>query len=303
VIVVDSGEDPFRIDDMKGLETLKIQILSSERSVCIQRNKGIAHAEGDWVFLCDDDLEVPPEYLAHLVNYINSNEQVGAVSGLVLQKENEKWDEQYPVTSSWRLLWNYIFQLSIWGEIKCKSRNPLIRRIEKFYQKKGNHISKAGWPVLTNFSGTYFITPIYGLGASLVKRLWLLDSPYDEVLDANGIGDNYGVAVGFPSLGIHVVTNAFVYHYKEAINRPLDYNRYLRRILALHYFIRSRRALQHIRSSWFLWSLIGNFIPNMLGGNKQITYAIFKSTLMIVFGRNPYFLAVRNNKRVTEPVL
>jgi hypothetical protein len=42
-----------------------------------------------------------------------------------------------------------------------------------------------------------------------VRRQWLIRSPFDEVLDPHGIGDNYGVAFGFPSK-IHVLNSAWV---------------------------------------------------------------------------------------------
>jgi glycosyltransferase involved in cell wall biosynthesis len=302
VLIIDSGTN-LGPDELKIFDKLRMRYIRSERSVCIQRNLGIRHATAPWIFLCDDDLEVPAEYLFQLANHIKSNVNVGAVSGRVLQWENDKWDEQYPITSSGRLLWNYIFQLSMWGEIKSNSVNPIIAIVKRYYIRKGNHISKAGWPVVTDFSGEYFKTPIYGLGASLVKKEWLLNSPYDEVLDANGIGDNYGVAVGFPGEGIHVLKNAFVFHHRETINRPMDSNRYLKRILALHYFIKSRPALNHIWTIWFLWSLIGNLIPNILSRKKQIVRAILKSAFDIILGKNPYFLGAKNKQKVIEPTL
>jgi len=303
VLIIDSGNNSVLPDELKMFDKLQIRYLRSERSVCIQRNLGIRHATTPWIFLCDDDLEVPGEYLFRLANHIKSNGKVGAVSGRVLQWDNEKWDEQYPITSSSRLLWNYIFQLSMWGEIKCNSANQIITIVKQYYVRKGNHISKAGWPVVTDFTGDYFRTPIYGLGASLVKKEWLLNSPYDEVLDANGIGDNYGVAVGFPVEGIHVLKNAFVYHHRETINRPMDSNRYLRRVLALHYFIKSRPSLNHIWTGWFLWSLIGNLIPNILSRKKQIVHAILKSAYNIILGKNPYTLGARSKQKVIEPTL
>jgi glycosyltransferase involved in cell wall biosynthesis len=303
VIIIDSGIESLHSEELRSFDNLKVQYLRSERSVCIQRNTGIQYATSPWIFLCDDDLEVPPEYLVQMNNHIKSYPSTGAVSGLVLQKENEKWDEQYPITSSARLVWNYIFQLSMWGEIRCDSNNFIIQKIKLFYSRKGNHISKAGWPVITNFAGEFFKTPVYGLGASVVKREWLLNSPYDEVLDANGIGDNYGVAMGFPSEGIHVLKNAFVYHHKEAINRPLNSNRHLRRILALQYFVKSMPALKHIPTRWFIWSLIGNLIPNILKGNGQIAYAILKSTFIVLLGKNPYFLGAKKKKKIIEPIL
>ena len=108
-------------------------------------------------------------------------------------------------------MWQYVFKLSIWGEINC-GNNFIAKRIKEYYQQTGNHITKAGWPVITNFSGEYFITPLYSLGASLIPKDWLVQSPFDEVLDPHGIGEHYGVIAGFPLQQIHVLNNTFVYH-------------------------------------------------------------------------------------------
>jgi hypothetical protein len=230
---------------------------------------------------------VPTDYLEKMASYYSLNSDVGAISGIVLQLEKGKWTGEYPVNSSLRLIWNFIFQLSLWGEIHSKGNNWMISAIKKYYAKKGNHISKAGWPVLTDFSGGFFKTAIYGLGASLVKRQWLLNSPFDEVLDANGIGDNYGVAVGFPS-EIHVLTNIFVYHHRELSNRISEFNSAGKRILALHYFIKTRSALIKIKPVWLLWSLFGMLFSALLEGDFRKSRIIFICTFRIIFQRNPY---------------
>ncbi len=303
VIIVDAGENPIDTSELAHFSKLKILYIQSDRSVCIQRNLGIQRAKGDWIFLCDDDLEVPPQYLSLLTDHIKVNENVGAVSGLVLQMEDKQWSEQYPIVSSARLLWNFIFQLSIWGEIKCETNNLLINKVKHYYKEKGNHISRAGWPVLTDFAGEYFRTPVYGLGASLVKKNWLLLSPYDEVLDANGIGDNFGVALGFPNEGIHVLKTAVVYHHRDKINRPANSARYFKRILALDYFVKSKPQLQHIHTAWFIWSLIGNVLENIASGNLDMIRAALKSTLTVLMNRNPYLLGARTKKKVIDPTL
>ena len=96
------------------------------------------------------------------------------------------------------MLYRYIFKLSIWGTLQNDTNGLFGKRINEYYYKKGNDISKAGWPVITNFCGNYFKTPLYGLGASLIKKEWLIHSPFDETLDRHGIGDNYGVAAKLP---------------------------------------------------------------------------------------------------------
>lgn len=302
VIVVDSGEDRLHESEIMDFKNLGITYLFSERSVCIQRNKGITAAKSDWIFLCDDDIEVPGDYLKKLKAHLEKHPQSGAVCGLLLQKEKDKWVSSYPVVSAGKLFWNFIFQLSFWGEIKCTDKNLLIKKIKTYYSKKGNHIAKTGWPVLTDFSGEYFTTPVFGLGASLIKKDWLLNSPFAEVLDRHGIGDNYGVAAGFPSV-IHVVTMAQVYHHHEKINR-LPYSlSYYRRVLALDYFSGKEKKISHIKKRWLVWSLFGNFIQSVFSLNRGMIKATFKSLYITSLGKNPYIKAAKKNLKVVEPQL
>src|SRR6476620_6612814 len=207
VIVVDSGEDKLSTAEYL-FKKFTLHYIESDKSVCIQRNIGIQKAVCDWIFLCDDDIQIENNYLEKLSFHVYSNPKVGAVSGLWLQKEKDGWTAIYPEQSPFRIVWKFLFQLSVWGEINCKTNNFLLRRIKRYYTKKGNHISKAGWPVITDFSGDHFTTPLYSLGAAMVKKEWLLQSPFDEVLDRHGIGDNYGVIAGFPDAAIDVVTTA-----------------------------------------------------------------------------------------------
>jgi hypothetical protein len=201
------------------------------------------------------------------------------------------------------LFWKYFFQLSIWGEIKPAANNGLIKKIKTYYQKKGNHISRAGWPVLTDFSGDYFTTPVYSLGASLVKKEWLIHSPFDEVLDRFGIGDNYGVIIDFPVPAIHVLNHAVVYHHQEPMNRLQRSLQYYRRALALDYFIRTKKNLAGVKRSWLLWSLTGNLLRFIFSGNWRMLKPGFKSIWKIASGQNPYFTAAKKKEKVIEPIL
>ena len=178
VIIVDSGEQILCAADYDHFSNLVIIYLQSEKSVCIQRNIGIKEARGEWIFLCDDDIEVPLDYLQKISGHAVLHPDAGAISGLVLQKENDMWTATYPIESALQLCWKFMFQLSIWGEIRCKRKSLLTNKIETFYRRKGNHISKAGWPVITDFSGEYMLCPVYGLGASVVRKKWLMGSLY-----------------------------------------------------------------------------------------------------------------------------
>jgi glycosyltransferase involved in cell wall biosynthesis len=301
VIIVDSGEDVLKPDDYLVFKNLNILYLRSEKSVCIQRNAGIKKANSEWIFLCDDDIEVPADYLEKIAAHVGMNQHAGAVSGLVLQKERDEWKSNYPVDSAFQLLWKFIFQQSIWGEIRCQ-RNAITRKIGHFYQRKGNHISIAGWPVITDFSGEYFVSPIYGLGASVVKKEWLMQSLYAEVLDRHGIGDNYGVAINFPG-NIHVLRDAYVYHHQEPLNRLHRPIQYFRRVLALDYFISTNERLHFVKKTWLLWSLTGNLLQFIFAGDRVMIRPAFKVIWKIASGNNPYYRAAKEKRRVIEPVL
>jgi glycosyltransferase involved in cell wall biosynthesis len=303
VIIVDSGEDRLDPADHLPFSNLPIEYLSSERSVCIQRNTGIRLAKGDWIFLCDDDIEVPPDYLQKLVAHLEARPETGVLSGLFLQKEKEEWTAQYPLRSGRALIRTFIFQQGIWGGIDVKSNHSLVKRIKDYYQRKGNHISSSGWPVLTQFSGDHFTTPLYSLGAALVKKEWLMAAPFDEVLDRHGMGDNYGVCASLPGNGLTVLNNAFVYHHREQghrLNRPLQY---FRRVLALDYFISTKKKLRHVRKSRLLWSLTGNLLSFIRNKDGVMIRTAFRVILLIATGRNPYRRAAREGKKVLEPVL
>ncbi|HVW60155.1 MAG TPA: glycosyltransferase family 2 protein, partial [Puia sp.] len=302
VIIVDSGDKKFAPEDFQAYNRLSIRHLLSEPSVCIQRNLGVREATGSHIFLCDDDMELTVSYLKKLADHLLAHADAGAVSGLVLQREKGTWQAGYPVRSGTELIRKFIFQLSIWGEIECGD-TLLLKKIKDYYRRKGNHISKAGWPVITAFSGDYFTTPVYTLGASLIKKEWLLQSPYEEVLDRNGIGDNYGVAMGFPIPGIHILTDAFVYHHREMANRPNQPLLYLRRVLALDYFIRRKRSLPHVKKSWLLWSLTGNFLMAVMARNGGMIRSTFTGLRTVAFGQNPYEQAAKTHGQVTEPTL
>src|SRR5215212_5740337 len=118
IIIIDSGEDKLQSSDRERFLKLRVVYHDSEKSVCVQRNKGIRLASSSWIFLCDDDIEVPPAYIEKLARHVEKHPEAGAVSGMVLQKEKNEWVATYPETSTFQLLWKYFFGLSIWGEIK-----------------------------------------------------------------------------------------------------------------------------------------------------------------------------------------
>ncbi|HEY9048582.1 MAG TPA: glycosyltransferase family A protein, partial [Ohtaekwangia sp.] len=203
IIIVDTSDDKGYIQDINSqFNTLPLKWLHPEiASVCVQRNIGIRAASGDWIFLCDDDIEAKSDYLEKLEQYAIAHPACGAMAGRLLQLENGIWTDEYPVKGFADLLWRFTFQLSIWGDLdKVQMRFPgsiFLNPVKKFYRSRQNGLTLGGWPLITSWNSEVFQTTIYSLGANVIRRDWLLHSPYDEVLDPSGIGDNYGVAIGF----------------------------------------------------------------------------------------------------------
>jgi glycosyltransferase involved in cell wall biosynthesis len=285
VVVVDASDAKLDPAAFVGLDPLRVVYLEAAPSVCAQRNAGIRRASSPWVFLCDDDVEVPPATLGRLVAHAEAHPATGAVSALFLERQPSGWSAAFPETSSLVVAWKTLFALGMWGPIHAGG--PLGALLAARQRRRGNHIARSGWPIITEMEGTFFRTPIYTLGAALVRRDWLLASPFDESLDSHGLGDNYGVALGFPREGIHVVNDAPVYHHRAEANRLADGVAQERRMLALDYFIHTR-AIGGVSSANFLWSLAGAGILHAASGNGTAARAMFRAFARVVTGRNPY---------------
>lgn len=291
VIVVDSSDTPIDSSELKSkFEFNSFCLLQTEASVCAQRNKGICRATGDFVFLLDDDISVDGNYIGLGLAFFESHPAALVVSGLVVEKnESGSWESMSQEISFLKLAWIFVFQLSIWtdlGETKKTMFNaPVLKWIQRYYKRRGNGVSKGGWPVLSHFSKPVLRSQIYYLGASITRRNWLVDNLYTEKLDQHGIGDNYGIAIKLlPEQGVFIMTDTCAYHHKIADNRLAATEAYYKRVLALDYF----STLQGSASrSWLVWSLFGNLLHACL--HLQMDRAIKNCKLIgiLFMNRNP----------------
>lgn len=305
VLLIDASDDRRQASVLRQeFAGHSIQWFESIPSVCIQRNIGIERASGDWVLLLDDDIDLEADYILKLERYILANGGCGAVAGRLMQLESGTWTDQYPIRSFYELCWRFIFQLSIWGRID-KVRVPGVMKwcfeiINDFYRRKGNTLSLAAWPLITQWDASIVRTTIYSLGASLIKKEWLANA-YDEVLDPYGIGDNYGAALHFPSgQQIHVLGDARAYHHRVSENRLDRGLASYRRILALHYFlVRDKKSF--VTRSFFVWSLFGNMLASMLRGDWRTFRMIIRALALIFRRQNPYWIGHLQNKKVVQP--
>lgn len=287
IIIVASG---YQKDDLMKIKKLnpKIIIHKSSPSVCKQRNIGISKATHEYILLCDDDIILPKDYLKTLISYCNKNKNVKIVTGCEHRKNaTGKWEEiQNPVTN-FGLLFSYIFGLGVCFNLNqmITPKNIFITKIINSYKIKGNYITKAGWPVLTNFDFPVMKTSIYGLGCAMIKRELLQKNLYSEELGPNGIGDNFEVALKINKLQnkIHVLRNIPYKHFKVEANRYENHINYKKRCYSLYKFLKELPIFTLKNRLFFIWSLIGNGIRFLIkkdtklfkSNQEALNYALF----------------------------
>ena len=309
--MVDASDVPPAAEELRQRHPgLPLTCLYSEPSVCVQRNLGIRQVTSPLVFVCDDDMIVPPTYVATLRQYMLQHPEVAAASGLVVEP-GQATDHlsQYPVKSVGELLFRFIFQLSVWGAIdhlqpSWIGRLPLAL-LRRYYAWRNNGLSAAGWPEITCFEPPAFRTRVWGLGASLLRRQWLGEQPYDEMFDRHGIGDNFDLCLRLPGeRPVAVLTEAWVEHTKSTVNRLPREVSYYRRTLSLHYFLSRYPAFSRRHRLFFLWSLGGKYLESWYRGERQRAASTLHIMRLILRRRNPYVQAYRTGGvRFVAPTL
>ena len=293
VIVVDAGRPPADPDTIRAPDRpFPITHIGAAPGVCAQRNVGIRLARHPYVLLCDDDIEPPREYLARLVVHLE-HENLVAVTGLLSEPGPDgAFRSGFEVPSLRHIVFAFLFQVTVWGDVEAMRTagisRPLLAALKRWYRRRGNTFTLAGWPLLTQVRGPVVRTALYGLGAALVRREWLLRSPFDERLGPHGIGDNYGVALGFPGdRSIAVIADLPVRHHRAPENRLAAAETYFRRVLALDLFLRSDRRFSRFSRAALAWSLVGNAVRFGARGRWQLAARSLHALARVTTGRNP----------------
>jgi glycosyltransferase involved in cell wall biosynthesis len=297
VIVADASDEPLDGSALAAAYPgLALSCFHMVPSLCTQRNRAIARATGSHVLMCDDDIEPGPRYLRRLVEYLDLHPQAGVVSGLVCDPEAVATSSGgYPAPSFRHLMYGFVFQLGLGADLEAVTPPrlvaPVLAWLQRWYRRRGNTWSLAGWPLVTHVRRPAVYASVGVLGAALVRRSWLLQSPYDERLDrrdAHAIGDNYGVALGFPGVEtIAVLTDLPIAHHRAPENRLDRSTAYYERVLALHYFMRRSGRFSTANIVWLAWSLIGNALMFLRHGQTDLVRVSARALATIAFHRNP----------------
>ncbi len=290
IIVVDAS-DPGR--GAKRPDNLPVRRFTTAPGVCAQRNLGIREARGSWILLLDDDVEPAPDYLERLLAHVAAQPDCGAVTGLITEPDRSgHFGGGLPDPSLRHALFAFLFQTSVFGDTESLPvgtlTRPLSTALRAWYRKRGNTWSLAGWPLVTQTREAAFRTAVYGLGAALVRRDWLLASPFDEVLGPHGIGDNYGVALGFPGPGgIDVLGTVAVHHHRSPVGRLSAPEASYRRVLALDYFMRRSPSFTRLNTLVLAWSQAGQAAMLAVRGRLAGAASALKALFVVASGTNP----------------
>ncbi|CAM4047701.1 MULTISPECIES: glycosyltransferase family 2 protein [Flavobacterium] len=285
IIIVDSSDEKLNSNQLFFTQ-LDIKIIHSSPSVCLQRNIGIEQCKTEFIFLCDDDIEISENYIENLITYLDENPSVNMTSGLIYEKRNDEWKYSEKRIPFLKLIFNYIFGLSVWVDLKKEdySKNKIIQKFIAFYLKKGNRIAKSGWPIVIDYKTPVFKTPIYGLGASVIRNTKI---KFETAFYKNGIGDNYDFALKNNS-EIYVVKNSLAYHHKDKTNRINNKKAYFYRVSALHFIMLKNKRFNFINLLYLLNSLNGNIIYSIFKLEKKLLLYNLKLIIGIIMNRNIY---------------
>ncbi len=297
IVIVDAGRNSGDSTEWRRLAypiSLRY-VRANVRSVCVQRNLGIRMAGTPLIWFCDDDVEPAGDYLTRILRHFADHRLCGAATGLISERTpGGQWVSIPRAPSTAAMVWATVFFHPVFACSDSDGLGPIRRRL----LTKGNGLTAAGWPLLTDFSGTVIRVRSYGLGAAVVRRSWLGADPFDEILDPSGVGDNYGVALSFPaSEGIHLVRDAVVRHHREPSNRPSENLAYFRRIMALHYFQSGPKKGRIVRQMTLAWSVLGSWAQQRMRGERAKAQASLHALWRIVRGSNPYLTAIRRGHR------
>lgn len=300
VLVVDSSDEALDEAALQALcSVLSVSYQHTPPGVCAQRNIGIRAATGSHVLLVDDDIEPSCDYIETLTRYLEAHPDRGAVTGIIDERGGSRDDPvAFAVPSLRHLLFSFVFQLNVMADVESARSTwitaPPLAALKWWYRRRGNSWTLAGWPLLTQVgqrppsTGTAIPVAIYTLGAALVRRDWLLDAPYEERLSAHGIGDNYGVAIGFPGeLPVSLLTDLPIVHHRASENRLDHAEAYFQRVLALDYFVRRSDRFPRSTPAWLAWSLLGNAGLFTLRGRRELALRSLRASGLVATARNP----------------
>ena len=263
IIIVDSSDIPLNIEQLdNNLKALRIQIYYTHPSVCYQRNFGIEKSVSKFILLLDDDIELSENYIATILRHFESNVNETICSGLIVEKRNDgHWHYCEKEKSMLGLCMAYIFGLSVGFDCyESKLSNHFMGKLMlNSFKRKGNSLSRAGWPIMIDYRGSFFETPIYSLGATIIRTEKLKEVQFDTTFYENGIGENYDLLM---SLGkkVGIISTAKAFHHKEKSNRLRVEQSYYYRIAALHYILLKHKRFTFINLLCLIWSLLGNSI-------------------------------------------
>ena len=285
IIIVDSSDNPLSIEQFDtNLGTLNVQIHHTHPSVCYQRNYGIEKSISKFILLLDDDIELSSNYIETLMRHFEFYENETVCSGLILENRNNKWNYCETQKSMLGIYMAYIFGLSVGFDFyeKTTPKNPISRRIHNAFIKNGNSISKAGWPRFVDFRAPSFKTPIYSLGASVIRSDKLKCVHFDTAFYENGIGENYDLLMSLDS-EVKIITDVKAYHHKEKSNRLQSETSYYYRIAALHYILLKHKKFTFVNQIYLIWSLVGNSILFLGKGKIKMLWYNLEVILRIFF--------------------
>ena len=98
VVVIDNGSRNGSVEEIKNLKlkmqncNLKFKIILNKKNLGFAKavNQGIKRAEGEYVFLLNNDVVLKKDYLKKLVDFLEKRRDFWMVQGIILTEDGKK---------------------------------------------------------------------------------------------------------------------------------------------------------------------------------------------------------------------
>ena len=89
IIIVDNNSSDKSINSIDQDDSIRMIINSTNAGFAKAQNQGIDLSQGEYVMTMNFDLQLDPEFLSQAVKVLDSNNNVGTISGKMLRMEND----------------------------------------------------------------------------------------------------------------------------------------------------------------------------------------------------------------------
>jgi hypothetical protein len=287
-------------------QTLPLTLLSSAPRCVSRENKGIEAAKSDWIFLCDDDIELPRDHFQHLADHVAKHPGCGAVAGKLRQLESGVWVDQYPPRRFFTAALSVRFPALGLGTFRWRENESILRDLVLARSIGGvaaaGQQGKPSRDGLSLHSGNDPASPPGSIrwAQTSCEESCSCRRALRPGCSTRAASRQLRLALGCPTAST-CIDSTFALHHREAgkqVNRKTPTIAASWRCITLS---RARFTNATITTFWLCWSIVGLSLHQICRLDLPMLKLSAKAFFRIVAGRNPYVIAKDEGRVVVSP--